>query len=103
MNIRDPQDRTSLMHAAVKDHTDCVESLIHTWGADVNAMTRRNDIDMCRTTLTYAVEKNHHQCMEILIQAGADVNVAVNYKPLMMATAASQCESMRRLIRAELM
>ena len=95
VNACDLQGQTPLMLAA-----DCVESLIHTWGADVNVWTRRNDIYACRTPLAYAAEKGHHQCMDLLIQAGADVNATVNCRPLIMATAAFQCDSMRILIQA---
>ena len=99
VNTWDCLGRTPLMLAANQGHVDCVESLIHTWGADVNARTR-NDVEVCRTALACAAEKGHHQCMDILIQAGASVNGGVNCKPLMMATLASQCESMTKLIQA---
>ena len=99
VNTCDCLGRTPLILAANQGHVNCVESLIHTWAADVNATTR-TDVEVCRTALACAAEKGHHQCMDILIQAGADVNATVNSKPLMLATVASQCESMRKLIKA---
>ena len=89
VNALDRLGRTPFMHAAANGHTDCVESLVHTWGADVNATTRKDDIFVCRTSLIYAAESGHHRCMDILIQAGADVNAGVQYKPMMLATFSS--------------
>ena len=99
VNTWDRLGRTPLILAANQGHVDCVESLIHSWGADVNATTW-TDVEVCRTALACAAEKGYHQCTDTLIQAGADVNATVNSKPLMLATVASQCESMRKLIKA---
>ena len=98
VNTRDPNGHTLLMHASFRGHTQTVLRLVRTWGADVNAESRE-DMDSI-TALMHAAEKGHHQCMDILIQAGADVNAGVNCKPLIMATVAQQCESMRKLIQA---
>ena len=101
VNARDPHDQTPLMYAcnaSTRGYTQCVERLVHTWGADVNAESGEGAESV--SALMYAAEKGHHRCMDILIQAGADVNAGVNCKPLMMATVAFQCESMRKLIHA---
>ena len=98
VNARDPHGQTPLMYASTRRYTRCVERLVHTWAADVNAESVEG-ADIV-SALMYAAEKGHHQCMDILIQAGADVNAGVNCKPLMMATVAFQYESMRKLIHA---
>ena len=70
VNIRDPQDRTPLMHAVDQGHVDCVKSLIHTWEADVNAK-RQNGV----TALHIACKNGSPDCVELLIQQEADVNI----------------------------
>ena len=86
VNARDSHGQTALMYASTRGYTRCVERLVHTWAADVNAESVEG-ADIV-SALMYAAEKGHHQCMDILIQAGADVNAGVNCKPLMLATVA---------------
>jgi len=65
INIKDNNDNTALIIAAINGKTDIVKLLIEN-GADIDAKNKYGD-----TTLTIAVKYGHTDIVELLKQAGA--------------------------------
>ena len=56
-------NRSPLMLAASRGHTDCVEALLQ-YGASVTARTKAHD-----TAVVFAIEHNHVGCVEVIVKA----------------------------------
>lgn len=68
--------KTPLMAAAAKADLPGMQKLIKS-GADINAITERDQPWMGQCALSYAINSNSLEAVQILLDAGADVNTAV--------------------------
>ncbi|KAL1505633.1 hypothetical protein ABEB36_005154 [Hypothenemus hampei] len=93
----DSSGKTSMHLAAELGHTDCLQILITTKGANIDYQTKEKQ----QTPLHFAAQKCHQNCVDVLLEHNASANLA-DYRhqtPLHLAAKSQSNECMKLLLQ----
>jgi|GEM_PF-2184644 len=80
VNAQDKQGHTALIHAARKNHAECVRLLLEHPSIDVNAQDKHGNTALIHTALIHAMGYDHAECVRLLLEhPSIDVNAQDKY------------------------